>query len=103
MNETQSSKSRDSKTGTRGGGEASAEVPREAPFDGLNVAGHTGECPYACPVCAAIGIVKQMSPDVSAHLAAAAREFILAAKAFLDGVAEREREQNSQVEKIPLD
>lgn len=75
------------------------------PLEGLKVAGHTGECPYGCPVCAAITIVKQMSPDVANHLAAAAREFVLAAKSFLDGVAERERDstQPSPVQHIPLD
>lgn len=78
------------------------EAPR-VPFEQLNAGGHTGECPYGCPVCAAIGIVKQMSPEVSSHLAAAAREFMLAAKAFLDGVSEKDPEHHTRVERIPLD
>lgn len=83
------------------------ENPRPTPADALleqlRDAGHTGECPYACPVCAVIGILKQMSPEVTNHLAAAAREFVLAARALLDGMAEREREDSSKVERIPLD
>lgn len=78
-------------------------APSDRLLEGLRKAGHTGECPYGCPVCAAIGILKQMSPDVSNHLAAAAREFVLAAKAFLDGVAERDANGESKVERIPLD
>lgn len=69
----------------------------------LRIASHTGDCPYGCPVCAAIGIVRQMSPDVTHHLAAAAREFVLAAKAFLDGVAERDASARSNVEHIDVD
>lgn len=75
----------------------------EDPLGEFRVAGHVGDCPYGCPVCAAIGILKQMSPDVARHLAAATREFVLAAKAFLDGVAERDRASRSNVEHIAVD
>ena len=63
------------------------------------------ECPYGCPVCTAISVVRQMSPEVSAHLSAAAREFLLAARAFLDSIGEpKDRPQGEGgVEKIPLD
>lgn len=81
----------------------SGSISPEQLIEDLQAAGHTGECPYGCPVCAAIGILKQMSPEVTQHLAAAAREFVLAAKAFLDGIAERDREPPSKVERIPLE
>jgi hypothetical protein len=63
------------------------------------------ECPYGCPVCTAISVVRQMSPEVSAHLSAAAREFFLAARAFLDSIGDPKdrREGEGGVEKIPLD
>jgi hypothetical protein len=73
------------------------------PLGEFGVAGHVGDCPYGCPVCAAIGILKQMSPDVTRHLAAATREFVLAARAFLDGVAERNGREGTKVEHIAVD
>jgi hypothetical protein len=46
-----------------------------------------------------------MSPEITDHLTAAAREFILAAKSLLDGLAEQTGAQHPQrrVEHIPLD
>jgi len=56
----------------------------------------SGQCPYNCPVCLTIEFVKQMRPEVAAHLAAAGRELYLAAKALLDGIAEsRENQEGS--------
>lgn len=66
---------------------------------------HTGECPYPCPFCFGVGFLRQMSPEITDHLTAAAREFILAAKSLLDGLAEQTGAQHPQrrVEHIPLD
>lgn len=66
---------------------------------------HGPDCPYGCPVCLGISIVRQMGPEVTSHLAAAAREFVLAAKAFLDGIAEQRAPVDSEprVRRIPLD
>lgn len=61
------------------------------------------ECPYGCPLCAGIALVRQVQPDVATHLSAAAREFVQAARAFLDSIAETRPESNSRVEKIPLE
>lgn len=81
----------------------SRPAANEDPLGEFRVAGHVGDCSYGCPVCAAIGILKQMSPDVARHLAAATREFLLAARAFLDGVAERDGHADSKVEHIAVD
>lgn len=64
----------------------------------------TEECPYTCPVCMGLSLVKQMRPEVAAHLAAAGREFFLAAKAFLDSMAEAPVDESgrSAVERIDL-
>jgi hypothetical protein len=40
--------------------------------------GHPSNCAY-CPICAAIGVVRNTKPEVLEHLAGAARELILAA------------------------
>ncbi|MGH2811482.1 MAG: hypothetical protein ACRDI1_02050 [Actinomycetota bacterium] len=67
-------------------------------------ADHTGDCPYGCPVCMTIAFVKQLSPEVTDHLTAAAREFMKAARAFLDSLpADRDRTGETGIEKIPLD
>lgn len=82
---------------------SSGSTDAEDVFGDFRVGSHAGDCPYGCPVCAAIGIIRQMSPDVTHHLAAAAREFVLAARAFLDGVAERDGRGDSKVEHIAVD
>lgn len=62
-----------------------------------------GECPYTCPVCMGLAMVKQMRPEVAAHLIAAGREFFLAAKAFMDSVAEpQEPKPSGHVQKIDI-
>lgn len=38
---------------------------------------HASNCAY-CPICAAIGVVRNTKPEVLEHLAGAARELILA-------------------------
>lgn len=63
------------------------------------------DCPYSCPVCMGMAMVRQMKPEVAAHLAAAGREFFLAAKAFLDGMAEApdQAAKEPKVEHIDLE
>ena len=65
---------------------------------------HVGDCPYPCPICAGVGILRQLNPEIGEHLAVAAKEFMLAAKAFLDSVAEGASKKESEpVERIPFD
>jgi hypothetical protein len=68
-------------------------------------ASHVEECPYGCPICAGITLVRQSRPDVTTHLAAAAKEFFMAAKAFLDSIAEQGETSDGKprMERIPLD
>ena len=44
---------------------------------------HTSDCAY-CPICATIAVVRQTRPEVMEHLAAAARELIVAAGLLLE-------------------
>ncbi|MGH2805905.1 MAG: hypothetical protein ACRDKT_01390 [Actinomycetota bacterium] len=48
---------------------------------------HTPDCAY-CPICATIGIVRNTKPEVMDHLAAAAREFMIAAGMLLQEAGE---------------
>jgi hypothetical protein len=66
---------------------------------------HGSECPYGCPVCTGIAIFKQTSPDVTTHLLSAAREFVMAAKTFLDSLAEQKAAESgvTKIQRIPLD
>ena len=48
---------------------------------------HTSDCAY-CPFCATIGAVRNTKPEVLQHLAAAARELVLAAGLFLEQASE---------------
>lgn len=48
---------------------------------------HTPECAY-CPVCATIRVARKTKPEVVEHLTNAARELMLAAGIFLDGLGE---------------
>lgn len=78
--------------------------PYERLFPRLEALGHEGECPYPCPICAGVGILRQLNPEIGEHLATAAKEFMLAAKAFLDSVAEGSSKKDSEpVERIPFD
>lgn len=73
-------------------------------LEDLRKRGHDGTCPYPCPVCMGIGLLKQMRPDVADHLVAAGRELLLAARAFMDQVTEEHRRgEDPGVEKIPID
>ena len=44
---------------------------------------HKSDCAY-CPICATIAVVRQTKPEVMEHLAAAARELIVAAGLLLE-------------------
>lgn len=44
---------------------------------------HGSDCAY-CPICATIAVVRKTNPEVVEHLAAAARELVLAAGLFLE-------------------
>lgn len=63
---------------------------------------HEAECPYACPICMGMNLVKQGRPDVAAHLGAAGREFLLATRALFESLSERDSDV-PRVQKIPLD
>jgi hypothetical protein len=45
--------------------------------------GHSSDCAY-CPICATIAVVRNTKPEVLEHLAAAARELIVAAGLLLE-------------------
>ncbi len=44
---------------------------------------HTSDCAY-CPFCTGIGLLRSANPEILDHLAAAAREFMIAAGMFLE-------------------
>lgn len=44
---------------------------------------HTSDCAY-CPICTGISLVRSTNPEILDHLAAAAREFMIAAGMFLE-------------------
>lgn len=44
---------------------------------------HTADCAY-CPICTGIGLVRSANPEILDHLAAAARELMIAAGMFLE-------------------
>lgn len=72
------------------------EDTRGARYSDLFENGHdhsTSDCAY-CPICATIGAVRNTKPEVLQHLAAAARELVLAAGLFLDQASDGDREQN---------
>lgn len=49
--------------------------------------GHGSDCAY-CPICATIAVVRNTRPEVLDHLAAAARELIVAAGLLLEEAGE---------------
>ncbi len=49
---------------------------------------HTSDCAY-CPICTGISLVRSTNPEVLDHLAAAAREFMIAAGLFLEEAGKR--------------
>lgn len=65
------------------------EDERSARYSDLFEGGHehTSDCAY-CPICATIAAVRNTRPEVLEHLAAAARELVLAAGLFLENASE---------------
>jgi hypothetical protein len=49
---------------------------------------HTPDCAY-CPICSGIAMVRSVKPEVLEHLAAAARELMIAAGLFLEDAGDR--------------
>ena len=49
---------------------------------------HTSDCAY-CPICSGIALVRNANPEVLDHLAAAARELMIAAGMFLEEAGKR--------------
>jgi len=45
--------------------------------------GHASDCAY-CPFCTGVGLLRSTNPEILDHLAAAAREFMIAAGMFLE-------------------
>lgn len=63
-----------------------SDPERAARYSDLFESGHrhpSDACAY-CPICSAISVVRSTKPEVMDHLAAAARELILAAGLFLE-------------------
>ncbi|MFC4786600.1 hypothetical protein ACT8ZV_19150 [Nocardioides sp. MAHUQ-72] len=61
------------------------------------------ECTY-CPICRAVHVVRQTSPEVRAHLATAASSLLQAAAGMLaTTVPDRGRDNDAGVERIDLD
>jgi hypothetical protein len=48
---------------------------------------HPSDCAY-CPICATIAVVRKTKPEILDHLAAAARELIIAAGILIDEAGE---------------
>lgn len=90
----------DPAAGGAGGGGAAASIA--GLFEEVNEHIATGgaECRY-CPICLAISFVRETSPEVKAHLAAAAGSFMQAAAGFMAGQAPPEPHQ--PVQRIDLD
>jgi hypothetical protein len=57
----------------------------------------TSDCAY-CPICATIAAVRNTKPEVLEHLAAAARELVLAAGLFLEQASEGIGEQRQDMD-----
>jgi hypothetical protein len=56
-----------------------------------------------CPVCRAIGLVRQTSPEVRTHLASAAGSLLQAVAALMETHVPPERSRAAGVQKIDLD
>lgn len=56
-------------------------------FDSGNPPQHPNDCAF-CPICATIGVLRNVRPELFEHLGAAAREFLMAAGVFLDEAAD---------------
>jgi hypothetical protein len=67
-----------------------------------HIATDSEECRY-CPVCRAISLVRQTSPEVKAHLASAAGSLLQAAAGLMETHVPQERKRPGGVQKIDLD
>jgi hypothetical protein len=83
---------------------AAAAAGFGARLEGLDEHLATGgaECTW-CPVCRAVSLVRQTSPEVRTHLAAAASSLLQAGAALLDAHAASAPPRSAGVEKIDLD
>ncbi len=75
-----------------------AEGGRGARYSDLFENAHdhsTSDCAY-CPICMTIAAVRNTKPEVLEHLAAAARELVLAAGLFLEQAGETIGEPNNE-------
>lgn len=60
------------------------------------------ECTY-CPVCRTVHAVRQLSPEVKAHLASASMSLLQAAATMMATAVPHEAREETQVERIDLD
>ncbi len=66
--------------------------------------GHTGDCTYPCPLCAGFQMLRHVRPDVASHVAAAAKEMMLALRALLDAVTDPQpADGEGRVDRISFD
>lgn len=65
------------------------ETGRAARYSDLFGAGHehASDCAY-CPICATIAVVRETRPELLEHLAAAAKELVIAAGILMDEAGE---------------
>lgn len=66
-----------------------SEEERAARYEDLFERGHDhgSDCAY-CPICATIAVVRKTKPEILDHLAAAAKELIIAAGILLEEAGE---------------
>ena len=63
---------------------------------------HASDCAY-CPICTGIGLVRSANPEILDHLAAAARELMIAAGMFLEEAGGRMGKPDPSQETTPED
>lgn len=61
---------------------------------------HTSDCAY-CPICTGIGLVRSANPEILDHLAAAARELMIAAGMFLEEAGGRVGKPDASKDPVP--
>ena len=64
------------------------EVPPPVEEIGGHQHGPASDCAY-CPICTAIGVVRNVKPEVMDHLAAAAREILIATSMLVEEAGKR--------------
>lgn len=75
---------------------------RAARYSDLFGAGHehASDCAY-CPICATISVVRETRPEILEHLAAAAKELVIAAGILVDEAGEILERASADVSKRP--